>query len=219
MKRSGRAGAAYSKVRQVAVRSSRTHSAATWTPPRVKAGTTIFLGVNVEGALFSIGDGHYAQSEGETCGVAVEGAMWTTCVVDVIKKSYVEWPRLENDAFLMVAGSVRPLKMYTELRSRNSSAGSPPSSASRRWTRINWCPKSLRRKSPTSSIPTTQLHDGSKIPQALSSPSARRDGRRSRRTSAHGGELRHSRPRTHILTGAGAIFPRRQIDRLRAAVV
>ncbi len=78
--------------------------------PEVKAGTTVFLGVNVDGALFSIGDGHYAQSEGETCGVAVEGAMWTTCVVDVIKGSYVEWPRFESDEFLMVAGSVRPLE-------------------------------------------------------------------------------------------------------------
>jgi acetamidase/formamidase len=78
--------------------------------PEVKAGTTIFLGVNVEAALFSLGDGHYAQSEGETCGVAVEGAMWTTCIVDVVKKTYVEWPRLETDEFIMVAGSVRPLE-------------------------------------------------------------------------------------------------------------
>jgi acetamidase/formamidase len=78
--------------------------------PEVKAGTTIYLGVNVEGALFSLGDGHYAQSEGETCGVAVEGAMSTTCVVDVIKATYVEWPRLEDDTFIMVAGSVRPLE-------------------------------------------------------------------------------------------------------------
>ncbi len=78
--------------------------------PEVKAGTTIYLGVNVAGALFSIGDGHYAQSEGETCGVAVEGAMSTTVVVDVIKGSYVEWPRLENDEFVMVAGSARPLE-------------------------------------------------------------------------------------------------------------
>jgi acetamidase/formamidase len=78
--------------------------------PEVRAGTTVYLGVNVEGALFSIGDGHYAQSEGETCGVAVEGAMSTTCVVDVVKGTYVEWPRLEDDEFLMVAGSVRPLE-------------------------------------------------------------------------------------------------------------
>jgi hypothetical protein len=88
--------------------------------PEVRAGTTIYLGVNVDGALFSLGDGHYAQSEGETCGVAVEGAMSTTCVVDVIKSTYVEWPRLEDERFIMVAGSVRPLEdayriAYTQL--------------------------------------------------------------------------------------------------------
>jgi acetamidase/formamidase len=33
--------------------------------------------VNVDGALFSIGDGHRRQGEGETCGVAVEAAMDT----------------------------------------------------------------------------------------------------------------------------------------------
>ena len=31
----------------------------------MRAGTTAYLGVNVEGALFSIGDGHYRQGEGE----------------------------------------------------------------------------------------------------------------------------------------------------------
>src|SRR5207244_13568746 len=45
--------------------------------PEMRAGTTCFLGVNVEGALFSIGDGHCRQGEGETCGVAVEAAMDT----------------------------------------------------------------------------------------------------------------------------------------------
>ncbi len=78
--------------------------------PEVRAGTTVFLGVNVEGALFSIGDGHYAQSEGETCGVAVEGAMNTTLVVDVVKERYAEWPRLEDDEYIMTAGSARPLE-------------------------------------------------------------------------------------------------------------
>ena len=43
--------------------------------PQMRAGTTCFLGVNVEGALFSVGDGHYRQGEGEACGTAVEGAM------------------------------------------------------------------------------------------------------------------------------------------------
>jgi acetamidase/formamidase len=88
--------------------------------PEARAGTTIFLGVNVEGALFSIGDGHYSQSEGEVCGVAVEGAMNTTLTVDVIKNTFVEWPRLEDDEYIMTAGSYRPLEdcfriAYTQL--------------------------------------------------------------------------------------------------------
>ena len=29
--------------------------------PEMRAGTTVYLGVNVEGALFSVGDGHYRQ--------------------------------------------------------------------------------------------------------------------------------------------------------------
>jgi acetamidase/formamidase len=78
--------------------------------PEARAGTTIYLGVNVEGALFSIGDGHYTQGEGEVCGVAVEGAMNTLLVVDLIKGRFCEWPRLEDDEWIMVAGSYRPLE-------------------------------------------------------------------------------------------------------------
>jgi acetamidase/formamidase len=78
--------------------------------PEARAGTTIYLGVNVEGALFSIGDGHYTMGEGEVCGVAVEGAMDTLLTVDVVKGVYCEWPRLEDDEAIMVAGSYRPLE-------------------------------------------------------------------------------------------------------------
>jgi acetamidase/formamidase len=78
--------------------------------PEARAGTTIYLGVNVAGALFSLGDGHYTMGEGEPCGVAVEGAMNTRLTVDVIKGAYCEWPRLEDDDWIMVAGSYRPLE-------------------------------------------------------------------------------------------------------------
>jgi acetamidase/formamidase len=78
--------------------------------PEARAGTTIYLGVNVEGALFSIGDGHYTMGEGEVCGVAVEGAMDTLLTVELIKGIYCEWPRLEDDESIMVAGSYRPLE-------------------------------------------------------------------------------------------------------------
>jgi len=78
--------------------------------PEMRAGTTCFLGVNVEGALFSLGDGHYRQGEGETCGVAVEGAMDTVVIVDLIKDRMTPWPRLEDDHSVMSAGSARPLE-------------------------------------------------------------------------------------------------------------
>jgi acetamidase/formamidase len=84
--------------------------------PEMRAGTTCYLGVNVEGALFSIGDGHCRQGEGETCGVAVEAAMDTVVIVDLIKATAAEsgpatpWPRLENDEYVMSTGSARPLE-------------------------------------------------------------------------------------------------------------
>ena len=79
--------------------------------PEMRAGTTCYLGVNVEGALFSLGDGHARQGEGETCGVAVECAMDTVLVVDLIKGAPpTAWPRLEDDEFIMTTGSTRPLE-------------------------------------------------------------------------------------------------------------
>jgi acetamidase/formamidase len=78
--------------------------------PEMRAGATCYLGVNVDGALFSVGDGHYRQGEGEACGTAVEGAMDVTLVVDLIKGGAPGWPRIETDSHLAVVGSSRPLE-------------------------------------------------------------------------------------------------------------
>ena len=78
--------------------------------PEMRAGVTCYLGVNVEGAMFSLGDGHARQGEGETCGVAVECAMDTTVVLDLIRGIPTAWPRLESDEFIMTTGSARPLE-------------------------------------------------------------------------------------------------------------
>jgi acetamidase/formamidase len=78
--------------------------------PEMRAGVTCYLGVNVEGALMSIGDGHARQGEGETCGVAVECAMNTVLIVDLIKGVPTPWPRLESDSHILSAGSARPLE-------------------------------------------------------------------------------------------------------------
>src|SRR3954452_23833745 len=79
--------------------------------PEMRSGVTCYLGVNVEGALVSLGDGHARQGEGETCGVAVECEMDTELTVDLIKGGPpTAWPRLEDDEFLMTTGSARPLE-------------------------------------------------------------------------------------------------------------
>jgi acetamidase/formamidase len=78
--------------------------------PEVRKGATVYLGVNVQGALFSIGDGHYRQGEGEACGTAVEGAMDSIIIVDLIKGAAPAWPRIEDDNFYMTVGSSRPME-------------------------------------------------------------------------------------------------------------
>jgi acetamidase/formamidase len=78
--------------------------------PEMRAGATCYLGVNVPGALFSVGDGHYRQGEGEACGTAVEGAMNVSLIVELIKGGAPAWPRIETDDYLAVIGSSRPLE-------------------------------------------------------------------------------------------------------------
>ncbi len=79
--------------------------------PEMRTGVTCYLGVNVEGALFSFGDGHARQGEGETCGVAVETAMDTVMVIDLIKNvPVVAWPRIESDTEIITTGSTKPLE-------------------------------------------------------------------------------------------------------------
>ncbi|MFJ1596656.1 acetamidase/formamidase family protein [Streptomyces sp. NPDC088261] len=78
--------------------------------PEMRAGVTCYLGVNVEGALLSLGDGHARQGEGETCGVAVECAMNTVVIVELLKGVSTPWPRIESDTHLISTGSARPLE-------------------------------------------------------------------------------------------------------------
>ncbi|ENH6339650.1 acetamidase/formamidase family protein [Burkholderia vietnamiensis] len=60
------------------------------------AGTTLWLPVEVEGALFSIGDTHAAQGDGEVCGTAIESAMKVTVKLDLIKGESLEAPRFST---------------------------------------------------------------------------------------------------------------------------
>lgn len=78
--------------------------------PELRAGVTLYLPVNVDGAMLSLGDGHARQGEGELCGTGLECAMNTVIAVDVVKGAAPDWPRLQNDDYLMSTGSMRPLE-------------------------------------------------------------------------------------------------------------
>ena len=60
------------------------------------AGATLHLPVEVEGALFSIGDTHAAQGDGEVCGTAIESAMEAVVTFDVIKGKAPPSPRFRT---------------------------------------------------------------------------------------------------------------------------
>ena len=50
-------------------------------------GAKLFLPVEVEGALLSMGDTHAAQGDGEVCGTAIESPMSIVIKISLIKKS------------------------------------------------------------------------------------------------------------------------------------
>ncbi|MCZ6916954.1 MAG: acetamidase/formamidase family protein [Gemmatimonadetes bacterium] len=77
--------------------------------PEVKEGTTVYLPIFHDGAYFYFGDGHARQGQGEVAGTGLETSMDVTLKIDVIKGKTIDWPRLEDDEYIMVAGSARPL--------------------------------------------------------------------------------------------------------------
>ena len=56
-------------------------------------GTTLYLPVEVKGALFSIGDTHAAQGDGEVCGTAIESQMDVEATLEVVKGMTLKSPR------------------------------------------------------------------------------------------------------------------------------
>ena len=77
--------------------------------PEAGVGNTLYLPVNVPGALLYMGDGHAAMGDGEVAGTAVEVPLRVRLRVAVIKGKKIEWPRFENEDEIMAAGIYRPL--------------------------------------------------------------------------------------------------------------
>ena len=62
----------------------------------IAQGTELYLPVEVAGALFSVGDTHAAQGDGEVCGTAIESPMRVALEFDLIKQLPLSYPRFRT---------------------------------------------------------------------------------------------------------------------------
>ncbi len=72
---------------------------------RLVAGTTLYLPVRAEGALFEMGDGHAAQGDGETGGTALETSLRGRLQFIVRKDMHLRQPRAETPAEFITMGA------------------------------------------------------------------------------------------------------------------
>ena len=77
--------------------------------PEASVGNTVYFPVNVSGAMLFLGDGHAAMGDGEVAGTAIEVPLRSRVQVQVIKGKKINWPRFENDNYIMTVGAYRPL--------------------------------------------------------------------------------------------------------------
>lgn len=85
---------------------------------RITKDTTIYLPVNVDGALLQIGDLHAAMGDGEICGTGIEISGIVTVEVDVIKGKEIKRPVHETKTHYYTIANARTydeaLKYVTE---------------------------------------------------------------------------------------------------------
>ena len=74
-----------------------------------REGVTVYLPVFAPGALLHLGDGHALQGDGEIAGTGLEVSMDVRVTVRVLKGKRINWPRGENDEFILTVGNARPL--------------------------------------------------------------------------------------------------------------
>ncbi len=62
---------------------------------QLRAGVTVYLPVEVEGALLGIGDTHAAQGDGEVCGTAIECSMTVSVRVSLRRDLKIDTPEYD----------------------------------------------------------------------------------------------------------------------------
>ena len=74
------------------------------------AGTTLYLPIPVDGALFSAGDGHAVQGDGEVSGTAIEAPTSAQLTLDVADEPVLEWPLARIDGGWITLGFAESLE-------------------------------------------------------------------------------------------------------------
>lgn len=82
------------------------------------AGTTLYLPVHAEGALFSCGDGHGAQGDGEVCVTAIETALQGRFRLTIRRDMDVTYPEAETPTHLITMGMHADLDRCVEIALR-----------------------------------------------------------------------------------------------------
>jgi acetamidase/formamidase len=65
------------------------------------AGTTLYLPIHTDGALFSVGDGHGVQGDGEVCVTAIETGLIGTFELHLREDMSLTWPMAETPTHVM----------------------------------------------------------------------------------------------------------------------
>jgi acetamidase/formamidase len=81
-------------------------------------GASLFLPVHVNGALFSCGDGHAAQGDGEVCTTAIETALQGDFELVLHKQTGLAQPRAETPTHLITMGMHPDLDRCLEIALR-----------------------------------------------------------------------------------------------------
>lgn len=84
------------------------------------AGATLYLPVSVEGALFSAGDGHASQGDGEVCLTAVETGLSGTFRIDFIKGAGLCAPYAETPDHLIAMAFDEDLELALQAALRRA---------------------------------------------------------------------------------------------------
>ena len=83
------------------------------------AGTTLYIPVHAQGALFEVGDGHAGQGNGEVDITAMETFLTGTFRFVVHKDRHLLWPRAETPTHYISMGFDEDLKEATKLAVRD----------------------------------------------------------------------------------------------------